>query len=109
MAQDYDIPTVRLYFLRQAAGGAHLPAAARVALSHLQTPGDLEAWLAEWATADDRRRLATAIRQAKFRQRHQTRRIVIDPGTHSRLKQRARQAGVSLSKFLTQMTQEANP
>ena len=106
MAQDHTAVQLATLILRK--NGA-FPAAARAHLSHIHSAEQLERWLTEWATPDDRRRLANAIRQARHRQLHQTRRIVVDPGTHSRLKQGALRAGIPLSRFIDQLTQEVAP
>jgi macrodomain Ter protein organizer (MatP/YcbG family) len=106
MAQDRT--TVQLATLILRKDGA-FPAAARAHLSHIHSAEQLERWLAEWATPDDRRRLNQSVRQARYRQRHATRRVPVSPETHARLSARARQAGVPLSKFLDQLTNEATP
>ena len=106
MAQDTATVHLAIRYLRSNSGFA---AAARAHLSHIHSAEQLEQWLSEYATPDDRRRLATAIRQSRHRQRHQIKRVPVSPEVHARLSARARQANLPLSRFIDQLTQETNP
>lgn len=106
MAQDTATVQLAIKYLRSNSGFA---AAARAHLGHIHSAEQLEAWLSEYATADDRRRLATAIRQARHRSRHQTKRVPVSPETHARLRTGASKAGLPISQFIDRITQEVSP
>lgn len=105
MAQDTATVQLAIKYLRSNSGFA---AAARAHLGHISTAEQLAEWLDQYATHDDRRRLNQAIRQARHRSRHQTKRVPVSPEVHARLSARARQANLPLSRFIDQLTQGAS-
>lgn len=106
MAQDRTTTQLAILILRKNSG---FPAAARALLGHISTAEQLAEWLTEYATPDDRRRLATAIRQARHRSRHHIKRVPVSPETHARLRTGASKAGLPISQFLDRITREVSP
>ncbi len=89
----------------------HLGAAAFSSLIQIKTPDDLDAWIAAWLTEADVARLRNSIKQARYRQRHRGThaRLVIDRSTADALHRQARQAGVTTSKFISNLIKGATP
>ena len=103
---DYRVAIAHLRRLRDRLG-----AAAFSALIQIKTPADLEAWIAVWLTDADVARLRNAIKQARYRERHRGThaRLVVDRSTADALHRQARLAGVTTSKFLTNLINGGTP